>query len=1150
MKYVLGLDVGIGSTGWAVIRNDDKKRIEDFGVRIYESGETNRGKDRYSQERRRFRASRRLVRRRHHRKARIKAHLQNIGLISVSDIEKYFETAKSNILETRVRGLDEKLTPEEIAACLINICNRRGYKDFYEVDEETLSNEEKKQYESERKGAELVSDIMKKGGYRSAAEMFLLDKAFNTPRGRKYRNKSGSDTTYLVSRKILENEVLAILHNQSRYYPCLTEQNINTAVKIIFAQRCFEDGPGNASDKFRKYTGFLDSLGKCRFYKDEDRSSRFTVLSDLYAVVNALSQYRYIKGNEMILPREMAEELLDITLKNAQLTKNDVKRVAKKYGFTVNMKTDSNADDLNKCIKYIKPLKQIMTECGDNWDKLVSVDYTDFEDNLLNSIGVILSKYHTPSRRMAELKKLSGLTDKLISRLALQRFSGTSSVSYRYMKDSIEAFLSGETYGNFQARINKLVEKSDNSASSENYKLPDFESQKKDFEFYKNPVVMRAINETRKIVNAIIDKYGSPSAINIEVGSELNKCYIDREADIKRNRENEKLREISKQKIAELLNTEKSEVTSSMIERYQLGEQQSWKCLYSDREIDMKECLSKNNRSYEVDHIIPYSLILDNTLNNKALVLSSENQLKKQRTPLMYLTEPRRSEFISRVNHYYKEGKISKRKYQYLLTPSLDDSDLFEEWKSRNLNDTRYIAKFLVNYLKNNLKFAPREQGEPYREKVYAVKSAITSRLRRQWLNKDTWGTEDKDKLKEITYLDHAADAVVIANCLPAYVEIAMENLKLRDMLKRSGHVKTDEYMNSLNACADKISFFYKLDRGTVVKKLEYTDKTPSLIEDLRNEVDIRFIDPDIFRVWEERKAEQKKRKPISYTDEEIIQKFRELVTDYYRDDPDFAKSLRMPLTSYKQNKKFSGAVTTNNPVSIKQIDGKEYQLTRKSVASLKASQLEKVYTDDSDLISSLKKLFDGWPDNMTAGEILNKQSKKDFVTEKGNIIHTVTLFAPAERYIVKRISDTNYTALPNGEYYCVEFYKDKSGKLKLRGIMFSDLVKKYGKLWLKADHQYPADYGSHIMYLQKNEYFEVIDSKGKVKEKSGYFVNVFNINKGALRTARFNTPCNTGKCVSISKEDSVRKIDIDILGYRGGVIKCGEPLLSLKEKK
>ncbi|MBU4540269.1 MAG: hypothetical protein KJ774_03485, partial [Firmicutes bacterium] len=59
IKYRLGLDIGIGSIGWAIISGDSKAaRIENFGVRIFESGELDQlGKDRKSQQRRGFRGT-------------------------------------------------------------------------------------------------------------------------------------------------------------------------------------------------------------------------------------------------------------------------------------------------------------------------------------------------------------------------------------------------------------------------------------------------------------------------------------------------------------------------------------------------------------------------------------------------------------------------------------------------------------------------------------------------------------------------------------------------------------------------------------------------------------------------------------------------------------------------------------------------------------------------------------------------------------------------------------------------------------------------------------------------------------------------------------------------------------------------------------
>ncbi len=122
-RYIIGLDIGIGYIGWAVVQVDEPRHIIDFGVRSFDSGEVLNKKERTSQQRRRFRSGRRPVRRRAHRKHRIKAHLENIGLISSRQVEEYFCEGYTNIIALRVKGLDEKLKPEEIAACLINYCN-------------------------------------------------------------------------------------------------------------------------------------------------------------------------------------------------------------------------------------------------------------------------------------------------------------------------------------------------------------------------------------------------------------------------------------------------------------------------------------------------------------------------------------------------------------------------------------------------------------------------------------------------------------------------------------------------------------------------------------------------------------------------------------------------------------------------------------------------------------------------------------------------------------------------------------------------------------------------------------------------------------------------------------------------------------------
>jgi CRISPR-associated endonuclease Csn1 len=229
------------------------------------------------------------------------------------------------------------------------------------------------------------------------------------------------------------------------------------------------------------------------------------------------------------------------------------------------------------------------------------------------------------------------------------------------MREAIQAFLDGEVYGNFQARKNKEQDHIIEDYACKSLLLPPFGS---DAEYIKNPVVLRSLNETRKVINAIIRRYGSPANINVEVASDLARTYEERSHISRQQAKNETQSKTDKIIISELLGVAPEDVNGDMLDRYRLGEQQNWRCLYSDNEIDKVRALKKNDHTYEVDHIVPYSLILDNTLENKALVLWDENRKKGQQTPLMYLSGDRSAKFKSAINLMFKDKVISDKKYK------------------------------------------------------------------------------------------------------------------------------------------------------------------------------------------------------------------------------------------------------------------------------------------------------------------------------------------------------------------------------------------------------------------------------------------------------------------------------------------------------
>lgn len=1150
MNYYLGLDIGIGSIGWAVM-NLDKIRIEDFGVRLFDTGEDQRKNERYSQQRRRYRGIRRLYRRRSHRKQRLKNYLNLIGLITEPQLNTYFETHENNVIKLRYNGLSEKLSPEELAACLIHICNNRGYKDFYDINIDEIDDpKERKEYEEEHKALNHINQLMKDEGYRTPAEMIYKNAEFNALNSvyRNYHNSTFSEQHNLIARNMLEREVDLILWQQSNYYKCLDKSTISNIKNIIFAQRDFETGPGNENDKYRKFTGYLDTLGKCRFYKDKDRGCRFTVIADIYSFVNTLSQYNYVGAdNNIALTSELANEIIDTALSNGSLNKRELNIIAKKYSISIN---DNNSDTpITKCFKYIKTIKPIFEKYGYSWNELIE-NYTDTENNLLNKVGIILSQSQTPKRRIAKLKAISPqIDDSLINELAMQKFSGTTNVSYEYMVGSINAFCEGDIYGKFQAKFNKEIPSVDESSKPS--KLPPFKDED-DCEFFKNPVVFRAINETRKVINAIICKYGYPNAVNIETADEVNKTFEDRNRDTARNRKNEKENDRIINEIIELTNYS-PEKARSYIEKYKLWEAQEGKCLYSGTPIEKTDLLNDTAHLYEVDHIIPYSLILDNTLNNKALVLTAENQRKSQRTPLMYMESEKADAFRKRVNVMLKSKKCSKKKYQYLMLENLNDSELLSEWKSRNLNDTRYICKYLVNYLRSNLRFNTTNETDDIiqiknNSRVYAVKSKFTSMFRRQWLNEATWGKQDKQDLKKITYLDHAVDAIVIANLRPEYVILAGEKQKLSRMYFQADKKITPEYEKSKKECIDSLYRYYGMSKKISEKLLcSHSSRLTPMIPGLCDEVDKRLWDKNIFKqFWN----------LDNFTDEEIEEKcediFKANVLSYYKTDPEFARALGMPVVSYKPDHKYRGKVTDDNAISIKEIDGKMMQLSKKAVNSLTSKDIENIYTDDSALIEKLKSVLKDNDDKYTVSDYLSENDLPYFTDTTGRRINKVTVKSSAPtRWLTKQITDTNYTQMNDRSYYCIELYKDKDGANHLLGITMSDIVHKNGKLWLRPDYEYPSDYSKHKMYIFTGDYIRVTTNKGKLKFE-GYYKSVKTISRNQIYCISNNNPNSI--IPSITKKDKCIKLSVDILGKTSGYnngegIKCGEPLSLLREK-
>ncbi len=1110
MNYRIGLDIGIGSVGWAVVSAEEEghpARIEDFGTRIFPSGETGgQQSESLCKGRRQSRGVRRLERRRAYRKRILKNHFLNIGLFGPAFEDEYAEVKDADVYLLKVKGLDEKLSPAEIYKCLVHTCNHRGYRDFYEPEED---DEEAGMNES---AANQMEKAFLESGKRTISEYLVA--AYTENGFVKYRNRAGGEAAYqLVRRDLLRDEAEQLLRAQAAYYPCLTEANRKTAVEIIFRQRDFEDGPGDPNDKNRRYQGFLETLGKCPYYKEEDRGFRGTVIADVFAVTNTLSQYRFVckETGEYTLDPGVAEEIVRSLLENAKLTMTDVKRILKSHGYELYKSENSDDKALGKAVKFLSTAKKCVEAAGMDWAALIAEDQFDLSHpSLLHRIGELLSKYQTPSRRKKEMEA-AGIPAALIAAFKSKKLNGTAAVSYRYMCDSVEAFLHGDIYGNFQANFIKMQAA---EAPVERVKklLP---KHIEDREVRNNRTVFKAINETRKIVNAIIDVYGSPAEIVIEVASELGKSVEARGEETARQRKHEKENDNVKKEIAALLGdkTEVSDVTGAMIERYKLFKEQEGKCAYSGKPLgELKDVVRNADRLYEVDHIVPYSLILDNTLQNKMLVFAKENQRKGQRTPLMYMEQAQAAAFLAFVNHLCsrKENPISRKKAEYCRLPSIYGPEAEEKlgaWKSRNINDTRYITKYIAGIFEKYLQFTGDKK-----QHVFPVKGAITQKFRRIWFPDSVWGQAEKDRS---TYLNHALDAVVCANLTKAYIEIGSDALRLIAIFKAHGKKRSPEYEEYMERCVDKMSKYYGFAPAVTRRLLSHTDSVPSYVPRLSREVKARFNDTD----------------PVQ---------FEKDMRAIYGNEAPFIVPPHMPVTSLKQDKKFRGCIADDNPIRVVEIDGVPHKIKRVPVGEITAQSLKKLRTEDTSLLALFSRILEGKDEKYTVEKYMKEQGLRILQTENGQPVRKVSVdCGPVSNYYRKEIGEGNYTNLGMLKYYCIELYRDVAGNLCMSGVRFVDIVKKNGKLYRKVE-SLPADYVKHEMYLFPGDYIRITNGKGKEKFE-GYYTAVFNINQTMIYGKLPNEADTVAK--KIGQKDTVKKYYIDILGKIGGKITCSEPL-------
>ncbi|MBY0307842.1 MAG: type II CRISPR RNA-guided endonuclease Cas9, partial [Phycisphaerales bacterium] len=276
----------------------------------------------------------------------------------------------------------------------------------------------------------------------------------------------------------------------------------------------------------------------------------------------------------------------------------------------------------------------------------------------------------------------------------------------------------------------------------------------------RNPAVTRALTEVRKLVNAIVRRFGKPEFIRVEVARDLKKARKLRERLSRENREREADREAAKRRI--LKEAGIGQPSRDDVERVLLAEECGFICPYTGRAFGVADVIGKRPQ-YDTEHIWPLSKCLDNGFGNKTLCYHEENRArKKNRTPYeAYHGTPAWDEIIARVKKWKSDA--ARGKLRRFLAEKIDDG-----FTDRQLTETRYISTKAAEYL--GLLYGGSGGIDPAgKRRVFPVAGGLTGHLRREWgLNAVLSGTDEKNRAD---HRHHAVDALIIALTDPRAVQ-------------------------------------------------------------------------------------------------------------------------------------------------------------------------------------------------------------------------------------------------------------------------------------------------------------------------------------------------------------------------------------------
>lgn len=742
MKKILGLDLGSASIGWALVKeireaDNHKTEIIDLGCRIipYEGTE---GKDfakGTGESRNAVRTAARTIRRGYDRYQMRRRFLTDILVKhSMMPDETIKALPKMQLWALRSKAANSEISLQEFGRILLLLNQKRGYKSS------------RSEANLDKKDTDYVSEV--KNRHEMIREQGLTV-------GQYFFRELQKDEYYRVKEKVFPREAYMeefdrICKTQQVFHPEIAQELVDKIRnEIIYFQRPLKSQKGLVS--VCEFAGkWIKKNGKDYFIgpKVAPKSSPLFQIEKVWETINNI-KLTTRSGSDLELTHENKLAIFLHLDNNEKLTATDLSKI-------LNLKKGSII--LNK--QFSKGLqgnltKHLIWKClgsTDNYTDLLKLDLkimkADGEAYLYDRrTGEVLTSkpvhvidpcvekeplyrlwhtiYSINDREKCKkvLQKNFNIAEPVAERLAGIDFSrqGFGNKSVKVIRKILPYLMEGDGYteamsyaGYNHSRSVTKVENLGRILESKLKLLPK--------NSLRQPVVEKILNQMVNVVNAIIEKYGKPDEIRIELARELKQSREERNETDKSMRKRERENESISKRLAEygLRTTRNNIIKWRLYEEISSQESKlNAMCIYCGSPISLTEAILGND--VDVEHIIPKSKLFDDSQSNKTLAHRHCNRDKNEQTAFDFMkskSEQAFNDYVDRVNLLYANRIIGKAKKDKLLMP---ESKIPDDFIDRQLRESQYISR------------KAREILQTVCHEVWATSGKVTSELRHLW---------------------------------------------------------------------------------------------------------------------------------------------------------------------------------------------------------------------------------------------------------------------------------------------------------------------------------------------------------------------------------------------------------------------------------